>query len=162
MDQNKKITLIVVVILVIAVFVLWGYKRDWNVKKINTTIQQTPSNNSIKDLPVTEVPPGIPKDIILPKDANVLHSFTAVTGDGQNQSSLIYTTTELNLIRAYIEYFAKNGWAIEAGPNGQLVFNDGSKLRVRQAGKVLSVNIFKDSKDSSQQTVAINLLSSQQ
>ena len=96
--------------LVVAGFAYWGVKHGWFVKK-SANPQSSPAtlNSNIQQMSGGELPPDMPKDIILPKDAKVINSYTAVAPDGQSQSTLVYDTAESlgALNQAYFAYFAK-------------------------------------------------------
>lgn len=111
--DRKNINLLVIAITVLVVATLtWTYIGSWGKNRA-----QTPAYiNSIKDLPTTEVPPALPQDIVLAKDAQVVHSYTGINPQGQQQSTFIYTTTESlkTMTQAYTDYFTKNDWVSQA------------------------------------------------
>ena len=94
-----------------------------------------PSNN-ITDLPIGQIPPAMPQDIILAKDANVIHSYTEVDKGGQQKSTIIYSAPKMgDILAQYRDYLTKNGWQITNSklPNSQY------SIQATKAGAVLTV-----------------------
>jgi hypothetical protein len=115
MDQNKKISLLVVAIIVIAALGYWGFKQGWFLKKSPNSSTTPVGSNSIQQVPGGKLAANMPTDIILPKDAKITSSYTGITPDGKNQSTVIFSTLEnpATVIQDYRKYFGKNSWAVE-------------------------------------------------
>jgi hypothetical protein len=153
MDQNKKISLLVVAIIVIAALGYWGFKQGWFLKKSPNSSTIPVGSNSIQPVPGGKLAANMPADIILPKDAKIVSSYTGITPDGKNQSTVIYSTSEVpaTIMEDYSKYFGKNGWAVEPPPS--LIKLVGRNVNAQE----LDINT---SQDKALTIVSITLLSS--
>ena len=121
MGQNKKIILVLVAFFVIAALAYAAYKYGWLAGKNSKNSQQAPKAvlSTIKDLPESEIPPEMPLDIILPKNAQIVHVYTAKLTNGNIQSTLIFSTDNPSatstIFSDYLNYLAKNHWALLVG-----------------------------------------------
>src|SRR3989344_3743404 len=71
--------------------------------------------NTIVELPLTEIAADIPQDIIIVEDATIISSYKSES-DGKVQSTLIYRTKtpQPELAFKYTDYFIEKGWQLDS------------------------------------------------
>lgn len=167
MKKPRVLTLVIIVIVGIAFLLGLNF---YFYKKPGIPVNQVvvTSNNSIKQIVGGKLPPDMPKDIILAKDATVVSSYSAVPNDTQTQSTVIYKTSQ-NIVLLnfdYRNYFAKNGWALQvektAGTSTSIqVYSIDKKpltLVKPNDGKTLLISASKSTDEADQWLVSITLL----
>ncbi len=119
-SQTKKIIILIVILAVLAagavLFKLHGLKTAPGGHKEQPGKQFF---GNITDLPAKQLPSDLPKDIIIEKDATVIHSYTATTPQNKQQSTVVYSTIKSpsSVIYDYTNYFFKNDWAVVTDNN---------------------------------------------
>ena len=110
--------------------------------------------NNLHQIPGEKIPPDMPTDIVLAKDAKIVSSYTATIPGGQTQSTIIYSTseTQTSVIGDYIKFLGKNGWSM-------ILPGSALSVRFKQGSEELSVST---SQKATLTLVSINLLTNAQ
>jgi hypothetical protein len=148
-DQQPKSSIhlgalcITVLLLAVAIFVSFHTKIS-----LMSAIHK--ATNNLHQIPGGALPPNMPADIVLAKDAKIISSYTATVGNQQTQSTLIYSTskTPTSVISDYIKFLTKSGWSM-------ILPGSAFSVRFSQANKKLSVSA---SQNNGLTVVSINLL----
>jgi hypothetical protein len=111
--MNKKLLVVAIIVALGAVVAAGFYYLHKPTSTTNTSNTTKPFAVEKKDLPLTELPKGFPKELPAEKGATILSNYQAVTTDGRVQSTRVLTTKQtLEQVRnVYREFFKANGWA---------------------------------------------------
>ena len=74
-----------------------------------------PSKNApITDLSANQIPSALPQDVVIEKDAQIIHSYVAAMSGGKSQATIIYSTNTAlaTVVIEYEKYFANGGWTV--------------------------------------------------
>lgn len=132
--------------LLVLVVVGFGYyftmgKKDNTKTNENTNEAENQQNlNPVaitKDVPKTELPDKLPKDIPLETGAKITQNYTASSTDGRSQSTRVFETKKSldENRKIYADYLAANGWKIvgtlnESGLRVITAIKDKSQLQI--------------------------------
>jgi hypothetical protein len=159
--QKKNITKIELAIIIVILLCMGAYFYSRHKTPVQPVVGG-PSNNSIKQIPGGKLPPALPKDIVLAKDAKIISSYTAMRTDNKEQSTLIYSTASTTLFTSYITYLARNQWSILTGiataapTTAQASTSPANQIQAKKGDQIISINFSFDPKNH-QTITSINL-----
>jgi len=152
MLHNKKggfVILWVIVIVVVIGLIVWAIVEHQATTPGQPGTQTAPSSGTTADYihqyPDGQLPPGMPSDIILASDAKVLNSYSGVTSQGKQQSTIIYMTQESasKILPAYFQYFVQNKWAVNVPePLSVSASKDNQEIMARVSLATSSLTVF--------------------
>lgn len=125
LDNKHKTAKLILIVLAVAVvgFSAWAWRLNkQNTSPTNQSTSQTPKaeykpqlQGTQTELAKTETPNGMPVDLPVDKNAEIIRVYNNVTLGGRSQGTKVYKTplTYTELEKNYRQYFTSNGWTVD-------------------------------------------------
>jgi hypothetical protein len=143
----------VIIIVIVIGLIVWAIVEHQASVPGQPVTQTAPSStppaiaptDSIQQYSDGQLPPGMPSDIILASDAQILNSYTGVTPQGKQQSTVVYSTSQsqFKIFSAYYAYLTLNKWAISqlSGTQSLSAVSSGTQMSIDISPATSSVTV---------------------
>jgi hypothetical protein len=143
MKEHKKVIILTIIFIVLA-SVVWVMHLYGKGLKTPSVSKEIGTDFTVKELPVSELPSALPKNLPFESDAPILRNEIIDVSQGreiQHLRTYISKKTVAENVKSYRDFFTKEGWKIAA----ESIDKDLATIIATKEGNVIKLTVSKNS-----------------